>query len=444
VTRQFASKAALAAAFSIFGLLPAAAAAPLPSVSLASTGVLPGGGQYVVSHTDSAPVAAIALWYRAPASGFDAAAGVPGLGRLAAATVAGSAPITGTPLGRYVSELGGRIAISAYPDSVAVSALVPAENAADVVHAMTVSFFAPVVTADGLKLAQRDVGEEAFFRQFNSEQTIDDALVGSLFSDGPAHFPSLGKSEDVGKITLDQVRAYAERAFRPSNAVLVVTGAVDASVVSTAVPGRADTAPQPEPQLQAHLVPQPEPIATTGVEAGQGLGWIGPAISDEREATALDFVSDYLFRPDTGIVQRAAATTKSSVSGKFVTYHDPGVVLVTISGGDVPAARNIVDDALASMRKPLDRSTFAAARDAFLYHMLSDIQTPGGMADTLGWYTVEGNQTYAPGAGGASSRYFAVAGSLTPAFVAATVNKYLSRPGAVVAVEAKKTESTTP
>ena len=71
-----------------------------------------------------------------------------------------------------------------------------------------------------------------------------------------------------------------------------------------------------------------------------------------------------------------------------------------------------------------------------------DIATPGGMADTLGWYTVEGNQGYAPGAGGLGSRYFADAASLTPAFVAATVNKYLGRPGAVVAVEPKKTENT--
>lgn len=445
MTGQLLPKVALAAAFIVSGLAlsslgPARAAAPVPESPVAS-GTLAGGGHYVISRADSAPVAAIALWYRAPSSGFDAV-GVPGLGRLAAATVAGSAPITGTPLGRYINELGGRVAISTYPDSVAISALVPAESAGDVVRAMTVSFFAPVVTADGLKVAQRDVSEEAFFRQFNSEQTIDDALVGSLFSDGPARFPTLGPSADVSKIALDQVKTFAARAFRPSNAVLVVTGAVDASVVSTAVLGHADAAPDPEPALAEHPVAQPLPVSTTGSEPGVGLGWSGPAITDEREATALDFVADYLFHTDTGIVQRAIGPTKATVSGKFVTYHDPGVLLVTISGGDLLAARKIVDDALTAARKPLDKSAFGAARSAFLYHMLSDIQTPGGMADTLGWYTVEGNQSYAPGAGGATGRYFGVAGSLTPAFVAATVNKYLSRPGALVAVEKKAERST--
>ena len=155
------------------------------------------------------------------------------------------------------------------------------------------------------------------------------------------------------------------------------------------------------------------------------------------------YLQDFLFRADTGTVQHAIAATKASVSGKFVTYHDPGVLLVTISGGDVHAARKIVDDALVQIRKPLDRATFNAARSAFFYHMLSDIQTPGGMADTLGWYGVEGNPAYAPGAGGAGGRYFAAVNALTPDFVALTVNKYLSRPAAAVAVDVKKTDKAT-
>ncbi len=438
MTGRFVSKVALAAAFVFSGHCAAGAAAPPPASNI-SNGMLPGGGQYVVSHTDAAPVAAIALWYRAPSSGFEAA-GVPSLGHLAAATVAGSAPITGTPLGRYIAELGGKIAISTYPDSVAISTLVPAENAADVVHAMTVSFFAPVVTAEGLKVAQRDVAEVAFYRQFNAEESIDDALIASLLHDGPARYPTLGESSDVAKITLAQVKDFAQRAFRPANAVLVVTGAVDAGIVATAVPGRTDAAPRSEPPLSTREAVQPAPVMTSGAEPGQGLGWAGPAISNEREATALDFITDYLFRADTGTVQRAVAATKSTISGKFVTYHDPGVVLVTISGGDVSASRRMVDDALAGARKPLDRATFNAARDAFRYHILSDIQTPGGLADTLGWYTVEGNPSYAPGAGGATGRYFTAAGALTPAFVAATVEKYLSRPGAVIAVDSRRSE----
>ena len=42
----------------------------------------------------------------------------------------------------------------------------------------------------------------------------------------------------------------------------------------------------------------------SGEVPGTGLAWVGPPIADEKAATALDFVADYLFRDDTGIVTR--------------------------------------------------------------------------------------------------------------------------------------------
>jgi predicted Zn-dependent peptidase len=414
-------KAALCAAFTI-GL---AGAAPAPDR-------LPGGGQVIVVHTGSTSVAGVSLWYRAPSSGFDAQPD-PGIGRLAAAAVAASQPITGTPLGRFIDSVGGKLAVTSYPDSIAISALVPADRAGDVVRAMTASFFAPVLSDTGLVIARRDMADEALYRQFSPEDALGDALTTALFSDGPAHFPALGKPADLGAIPMTRVRAYAERAFRPGNAILVLTGGIAADVVSSAVPGRTDAPAGAEPSLSGKPASPPAPVMTSGPERGIGLGWTGPPIADEREATALDFATDYLFRTDGGIVQKAVISTKAAVTGKFVTYHDPGIVLITISGGDVDAARTIVDSALANLRKPLDTATFAAAKAAFEYHILSDIQTPGELADTVGWYTVEGNPDYAPGTGGLRGRYFSAATELTPAFVAATVAKYLDRPGAVVA-----------
>jgi predicted Zn-dependent peptidase len=164
------------------------------------------------------------------------------------------------------------------------------------------------------------------------------------------------------------------------------------------------------------------------------LGWAGPPIADEIEATAFDFIADYLFYPDTGVVQKAVRDSGSSVVGTFVTYHDPGVFLLTSTGGDQAAVRSAVDAALAAIRRPLDETTFIAARNQFVYHILSDGETPSALADTYGWYAVEGNAAYTPGEGGANGAYLAAAGALTPAFVAATAAKYLDRPGAVITI----------
>jgi predicted Zn-dependent peptidase len=141
-----------------------------------------------------------------------------------------------------------------------------------------------------------------------------------------------------------------------------------------------------------------------------------------------------LFYPDTGIVQKAVRTSGASVVGNFVTYHDPGVFLMTASGGDQTAVRTAVDAALQTIRRPLSSAAFEAARHQFIYHILSDGETPAELADTYGWYAVEGNPNYAPGEGGIAGAYLSAASALTPEFVAATAAKYLDRPGVSISV----------
>lgn len=421
-------RAALAgAAFVLSG----AGAAGVPAAP--ATGALPGGGTYLLRPSAGPPVAGIALWYRAPASGFGTTP-VPGIGRLAVSAVAASTPVTGTPLVAFVRQVGGRLTIAAYPDSVAVSLLVPAARAADAVRALTRSYFAPVLTADGLTRARQDVLEDGQLRGFNANAAISDALYGSLFASGPAKIPVFASTGPVADLTLDNVRAYAERAFRAANATLVVTGDVDAAAIAAALPGGARATPGAESAPPNVVAAPPAPVQTSAPQAGFGRAWAGPPIADELAATAFDFIADYLFYPDTGVVQRATRSSGAVLVGTFVTYHDPGVFLCTSTGGDQPAVQAAVDAALRAIRTPLAPAAFETARRHFLYHVLSDGATPSGLADTFGWYAVEGNAGYAPGEGGAAGRYLMAAAALTPDFVAATAAKYLDRPGATVTV----------
>ena len=108
------------------------------------------------------------------------------------------------------------------------------------------------------------------------------------------------------------------------------------------------------------------------------------------------------------------------------------MLFVAFSGKSVDALRAKVDEGIALMRKPLPAATFANALEAFEFHILSDLQTPEHLADNFGWYAVEGNPEYAPGANGEGGVYFRAAGSLTPQFVAAVAEKYLGKPPASV------------
>ena len=69
------------------------------------TGKLPAGGTYVVSPAPALPVAAIALWFRAPQTGFGVTA-TPGIAKIAANAVTASVPITGTTLAQLVNRAG--------------------------------------------------------------------------------------------------------------------------------------------------------------------------------------------------------------------------------------------------------------------------------------------------------------------------------------------------
>jgi zinc protease len=399
--------------------------------ALPLNGTLPGGGTYIVRPLGGAPVAAISLWYRASSSGFGATPS-PGIGRLAATAVAASQPITGTPLGTFINGLGGRMAISAYPESVAISLLVPADRAELAVRALTRSFFAPVLTDGGLQAARRTVAEEAAIRSLSPESSIQDRLYASLFSGGPAKVPPFPVPAAVESVTLAQVREYADRAFRPGNAVLVLSGQVTPGLTAAALAGREDALRTAEP-AQPEKTAVPVPVVITGPSGGFGLAWAGPPIVDEAAATAFDFIADYLFS-DGGAVQQAADASGTSLDGTFVTYHDPGIFLVTGTGGDVAAARAAVEAALAAIQKPLPAATFERARRAFIYRLLSHSQTPDLLADNYGWYAVEGAPAYTPGDAGADGQYLRAAAALTPAFVAATAATYLGRPGAVVTI----------
>ncbi len=426
----------LGAAFCAALFVGFAGGAALAQADVPSTGTLPGGVAYELRADPAQPAAAVALWFRAPAAGFDGAP-LPGLARLSALTVAASTPITGTPLRELVRGWGGRVAVASYPDSVSVTALVPADRASDAVRALTRDFFAPVASENGMQASFGEAFEDMVSRSFGAE-AIEDAVGRAMFATGPLHDGMVGSASDRSALThvpFGRVHAFVERAFRPANAILVLTGNVSPAALAQVASRPAGGSPDvPEPPAPQTLATAPGPLERTGEVGGTGLGWAGPPIADEADATAMDFLADALFTARSGVVARALGSRKANVSGRFVTYHDPGLFLVTITGDDAAGARVVVDRAVAQAASPMPAATFAAARAAFVYRLLSDMETPADLADTFGWYAVEGAPAYAPPEGGMTGRYFTLAAQLTPESVARVAAKYLGRPPVAVTV----------
>ncbi len=389
------------------------------------TGSLPRGGTYVIYPDTTVGSAAIALWFRAPGAGYDDR--TPGIANLAA-TAAAVAPLaSGRSLFALVHSAGGDFNVEVYPDIVGVEAIVPAGVARRIVAALTAGYFSPAIDDTAVKTARANAAVLGVQQRYEADTTLHDLLFRQIFAGGPAHYPPLPSNvSELTTISTAQVNDFAKRAFRSENAMLVLTGNVDPSSIEAVTDGNGPG--QADPPIDSPIAPNAAAANVTGAVGGIGLAWIGPSIADQKAATALDFIADYLFREDTGTVTHALDRSSSDalVAGQFITLHDPGVMLVTIGGDREQGVRDRVLAAIAALQQPLDPQTFAGAREAFLYHVASDTQTPQERADNLGWYGAEGNLSYAPGI--LDGSYVASVRSLDPAYVAVVARRYLQAP----------------
>jgi predicted Zn-dependent peptidase len=423
-------------AAAILAIVGCFVAVPSSAAMGQQVGSLPRGGSYVLDPDPTLGSAAIGLWFRAPGAGYDNA--TPGISDLAA-TAAAVAPLaSGRSLYALVHTVGGELNIEVYPDIVGIGAVVPATAARRIVAAMTAAYFAPSVDEAAVKTARANAAVLGVQQRYESDTTLHDLLFRQIFASGPAHYPPLPTSvPQLASISVAEVNMFAKRAFRAENAILTLTGNVDASTVSAVTDGSGAGAM--DSPYDSTLTQAPTSATTSGAIDGVGLAWLGPPISDEKAATAMDFVADYLFRDQTGVVTKALDEEKSDalVVGQFITLHDPGVMVVTIGGDHEEKVQERVVAAITALQQPMDQATFNAAREAFLYHVAADTQTPAERADNLGWYSVEGNLDYAPGL--ADGGYERAARALDPQFVADVVRRYLRDP-VVVDLKAASSE----
>ncbi|MFN2528694.1 MAG: hypothetical protein ABR584_08245 [Candidatus Baltobacteraceae bacterium] len=387
---------------------------------------LPYGSQLIVRRDANVASVAVELWFRAPSTGFEDP--TPGLSRYAATAIAASKVGGGQSLSQAVKSVGGRLGISAYPDAVSISASVPSGAESRIIKVMTSAYFTPALSAEGMRSALRDVVVAGTQKRFDVEETLRDGVFALIFPTGAFHYSTLpSNATALGQVTPSALRVFAARVFRSSNAVLAVAGNTQADIPAAISGGRTDGQSMERP-IDATPVAGPASSSATFAEDAVGLGWVGPPIADTKAATALDFIADYLFRPQTGAVSRPvdSSSPDTFLTGQFITLHNPGVLLVEIAGKRRDEVRSIVLAAIEKMRTPLGAAEFSAARSAFEYHVLADSQTPLTEADNFGWYSIEGDSLYAPGDEGL--RYVQTAQTLDPAFVSQVAQHYLGRP----------------
>ncbi|HEY5094628.1 MAG TPA: insulinase family protein [Candidatus Eremiobacteraceae bacterium] len=438
----YSSRGALAALFFSTLLL---AVAQIPAVAagdtasqLTQSGQRPDGLTYRIIGGGASPTEAIEIWFRCPADGYDGSR--PGIARLAALAIADDNR-GGASLRDIANASGGEVAIQVFPAATEIGIVVPAYLAGAVQDAMLTRIFHPSLGDDAIKSAKLRMAEQLSLAGVEPDIYLRERLFASIFANGPYRDSTFGTAATLDKMSLTDVQEYIADAFRPANAIVASAGLGSMDVYGAIATSSATTGqsqPLPHSSVRTSFEPVVLPVDSSTSVRAVALGWVGPPISDQRAATAMDFLSDYLMRDGygTAALALAKAQPESEFDGQFITLQDPGIMFVGMWGtgldrrGAVSAIRAAVQRVVDA---PLSDADFARASIAFQTHLLHDMDGPQPVADNVGWYFAQGATAYTPvdmifGTGG----YEAAARSLTPGFVHDIARRYLSPEPAVV------------
>ena len=443
--------------------------AAAPSASRAATAVQPkqsfadatdvsgqrnDGLTYRVIGGGASPTEAVEIWLRCPANGYDGQH--PGIARLAALSIV-EAKAHGFSLRDLARDNGGAVAIQVFPAVTEIGIVVPAYLAGAAQAAVLSDVFHPQIDDAAFKNGKLRLAEELAIAATQPDNQLRERLFGVMFSGGPYSSSTYGSAADVAAATLGETQSFVSQAYVPANGIAASAGlgGSDAlgEIVTSALgevvtlgTARAATGPVPAESgarlpvstLRAAFKPVTLPSGATRGVSAVALGWPGPPIADERAATAMDFLSDYLMSDTTGTVTKAltAAQPNAQFDGQFITLENPGIMFAGVWGVDVDR-QTAVDVIRAAAKRVVDAelsdSAFAQAELAYRAHLLHDMSTPQSLADNLGWYFGQGAPAYTPAALmlGAGD-YMTSADSLTPAYVHDIARRYLSAEPAMV------------
>ena len=433
------------AALVFSGLLVAAsndaADASVAAPRLAQSGQRSDGLTYRIIGGGASPTEAIEVWFRCPADGYDGSR--PGIARLAALAIADD-DRGGASLRDIAGASGGEVAVQVFPAATEIGIVVPAYMAGAVQDALLARIFHPSIDDKALKNAKLRLAEQLSLAGLEPDVFLRDRLFSAIFADGPYRDSTFGTAATLGAAKLTDVQAFIADAFQPANALAASAGmgSLDAygalATSSPTIASQQADRPLPHSNARNSFAPVALPAGPSTAASALALGWVGPPISDERAATAMDFLSDYLMRDGygTAALALAKAQPQAAFDGQFITLHDPGVMFVGVWGAGLD--RRAAADAIRTAVKrivdaPLSNADFAQASIAFRTHLLHDMDGPQSMADNVGWYFAQGAPAYSPvdmvfGSGA----YESAAASLTPGFVHDIARRYLSSEPAVV------------
>ena len=330
-------------------------------------------------------------------------------------------------IARETKSLGGTLNAYTYYDRTVYYTIVPAGNA----------FAALDVQADALWHSSFDPGElkreiEVVLQENNRKldnpsAVASEKLYATAFTEHRMKRWRIGTPDGLRALTRDDVVAYYEKYYRPSNIILTIVGAVDrekmfAEIVrlyggQENIPVERDPSPAEPPQAVMRYGSQHGPIQQSRV----AVGFHAPAILSE-EARSLEVLAAILGTGRSSRLNQILRDQKNVItsgSAALQSFRDLGYFEIDAeTGTPLEAATQVLAEVENVKRFGVTGEAVARAKAAIAQDYFSKFETVNGRGDELAYYE-------ALGAWKRSTTYLADIQKVTPKTILDAARKYL-------------------
>ena len=381
----------------------AQAAAPAPEALLRIPTIayserrLANGLQVIAVPSAASPTVSVQVWYHVGAK--DDPAGRSGFAHLFEHLMFKSTRhLANEQYDRLTEDVGGTNNAFTSDDVTAFHAVVPANHLETLLWAEAERMSSLNVDEPNFA-SERSVVQEEYRERILAAPygRFFDAMAPAAYQAHPYRRPPIGRIEDLDAATLDDVRAFHRRYYRPDNATLVVAGDFEPRQLDAWVDRYFGALARPAEAVPRDETPEPPWRADREARAtgprvplpAVALLWLAPPIA-HADVPALRVAAEALgggesSRLNQALVYRRQLATQADFEADLRV--GPGLLTAyAIGAAGVPlsALRSALHAEVRRLaRRPLSSAELSKAKMQLLTHALAERQTPLGQANAV-------------------------------------------------------------
>lgn len=248
-----------------------------------------------------------------------------------------------------------------------------------------------------LETERQVVFEERGLRTENSPSgKMQEAIWQLAFERHPYGWPVIGYPEDLVRIDVKDLNAYFNKHYAPSNAAIVVAGAIDPDKTLSLIKkyyGKLTDRPRPKREIPREREQNEEHrfVIHDHVASEQFIHAYHVTSADEDDSYALDVLANILFEGTSSRAHRLMVEEKDvvvGVSGYAFTPSYPGLFFMSATmKGDLNAeeAEKLLDRLInEAQEKEVSKEEITTAVKQLSVELVDSIRTPHGLAQMIG------------------------------------------------------------